>query len=332
MTPIRLGGGAEFDLIRRFLDDAPIPRVSDEVIIGPGDDCVVLRAADLALSVDMSVEDVHFVRTWLEPEEIGFRATAAALSDLAAMAATPVGVLVALAVHPRDTALAARLMDGAKSAAADAGAALLGGDTTRSPGPMIIDVVVAGTAVRPATRRGARPGDDVWVTGELGAAAAAVQVWRNGAEPPPAARAAFARPRPRLDEARWLAERNIVRALIDLSDGLAGDADHLAAAGGVRIVLDAGRIPIHAAARGAADTAAAALQLGLGGGEDYELCFVAEPGRMQPLCDEFMSRFDLRVTCVGTVEAGSGVVLRREDGTIEAPGYAGYDHFAGTGM
>lgn len=331
MTRVSLGRGAEFDLIRRFLDAAGAAPLPDSVMVPPGDDCTVLRAQDLALSVDMSVEDVHFTRNWLTPEEIGFRATAGALSDLAAMAASPIGILVALAVHPRDVALASRLMEGARSAAAGAGAVLLGGDTTRSPGPVIIDVVVAGAASRPVTRAGARVGDEVWVTGELGAAAAAVRSWRAGSTPSPAARAAFAAPRPRVNEARWLAEQGVMHGLIDLSDGLAGDAEHLAAASGVQIILDAIRIPIHQAARPDAigGRPADALRLALGGGEDYELCFAAEPLAVERLRAEFTGRFDVPLTRVGTVHDGGGVMLRREDGVLEDLRFWGYDHFAG---
>lgn len=324
-----LGRGAEFDLIRRFLDAAGTAPLPEGVVIGPGDDCVVVRAHDLALSVDMSVEEVHFRRDWLAPEEIGFRATAAALSDLAAMAATPLGILVAVAVHPQDAALAVRLMAGAQAAAAAAGAALLGGDTTRSPGPVIIDVVVAGVAVRPATRRGARPGDEIWVTGDLGAAASAVLAWRSGRNPEPAVRAAFARPQPRINEALWLADTGVVRALIDISDGLAGDAGHLAAANGVQIVLDAACIPVHPAvlALPAGVAEADALRLALGGGEDYELCFAAAPRQVEPLQDRFAARFGLRLTRVGSVHDGSGVLLRRDNGVVEHLESRGYDHF-----
>src|SRR5690606_37694152 len=116
-----LGRGAEFDLIRSFLaaGDSPDAALPDHVRVGPGDDCAVVRGEGTALSVDMSIEGVHFRRDWLEPEEIGYRAVAAALSDLAAMAATPFGVLVSLALPAGDDArYAARLMEGARAAAA----------------------------------------------------------------------------------------------------------------------------------------------------------------------------------------------------------------------
>jgi thiamine monophosphate kinase len=121
-----------------------------------------------------------------------------------------------------------------------------------SPGPLFLDVVVLGEAPAPVLRSGARVGDDLWVTGTLGAAAAAVEAWRRGQEPPADARAAFARPRPRIREALWLNERGVLHAMLDLSDGLAGDAGHLAAASGVGVVLEPGRVPVAAAARAVA--------------------------------------------------------------------------------
>jgi thiamine-monophosphate kinase len=330
MRHVPLGPGAEFDLIRRFLGDAAADgaAIPDGVRVGPGDDCAVV-AGELALSVDMSVEGVHFQRDWLEPEEIGYRAAAAALSDLAAMAATPIGILIALAMRAEDAQdMAALVMDGVRAAAAGQGAALLGGDSTRSPGPIIVDAVVVGSAPDPVLRAGARPGDAVWVTGELGAAATAVRAWRAGRAPEPPARLAFALPAPRTAEAVWLAERVGLGALIDISDGLAGDAAHLAAASGVGITLDAASIPIHPVlhASGIDDP----LRLALTGGEDYELCFAAPDEAVQRVAREFHDRFGLQLTRVGSVREGEGVSMRGLDGIIRDLHYGGYDHFSGT--
>jgi thiamine-monophosphate kinase len=340
MTHIRLGAGAEFDLIRRFLaDDAgrAAGTAAARVQVGPGDDCAVLVADEVAITVDMSIEGVHFMRAWLEPREIGYRATAAALSDLAAMAAMPIGVLVALAVTAADAEhVATAVMSGCREAAADCNALLLGGDLTRSPGMMVIDVVAVGSAPRPVLRSGACPGDAVWVTGRLGGAAAAVRAWQAAGSPRADARAAFARPRPRLAEATWLAERATVTALIDLSDGLAGDAGHIAAASGVRIVLDAAAIPIHPAAAAMASDADDALRLALGGGEDYELCFTAAEGAIDTLRADFERAFGVQLARVGTVgtvgTAGTvgSVLLRDTAGRTEVLRIRGFDHLQGS--
>ena len=305
-----LGPGREFDLIRSFLarpGAAPGPAVR----VGPGDDCTVVTGDGIAVSVDMTVEDVHFRRSWLEPGEIGYHAGAAALSDLAATAATPIGVLVAVALGPGDEdGFGRAVMAGLVEAAADVGATLLGGDVTRSPGPLVVDVTVVGTAARPVLRNGARPGHEVWVTGTLGAAAAAVAAWLDGDEPAPEARAAFARPAPRIAEALWLGERSVPASMVDLSDGIAGDAGHLAAANGVRVVIRAGSLPIAgpAAARDGVRLAAA-------GGEDYELCFTAPAGAVATVRDAFVDRFGVPLTQVGAVEEGEGIVVVDEDGS-----------------
>jgi thiamine-monophosphate kinase len=332
---IPLGHGAEFDLIRRFLQH-PMPAgdmaLPDHVRVGPGDDCAIIHGENIALSVDMAVEDVHFRRAWLQPEEIGYRSVAAALSDLAAVAAKPIGVLVALATGAEDSGdEAASIMAGARAAAEGVGAALLGGDVTRSPGPLMIDCVVVGNAPRPVLRRGARAGDSIWVTGELGAAASAVAAWKAGREPEPSARLAFALPMPRIREALWLSAHNVVNALIDISDGLAGDVTHIAAASGVRIVLDMNAIPIHPVAHMGLDDHEAALRLALSGGEDYELCFASPAGAVERLIEAFDREFALPLTCVGTVHEGAGVGMRALDGTLRDLDAGGFNHFESAG-
>lgn len=336
MAPIRLGKGAEFDLIRKFLAagarKAALAPSTESVRVGPGDDCAVVRGEGIALSVDMSVEGVHYRRDWLDPEEIGYRAAAAALSDLAAVAATPIGILVALALRPAEAeGTGVRVMEGAAAAAAAVNAVLLGGDVTRTDGPLVVDVVVVGKALQPALRSGAVPGDAVWVTGELGAAAAAVRVLQRGETPEPAARHAFAVPAPRTAEAVWLARHDVINALIDLSDGLAGDLGHIAAASDVKIIIDTAAVPIHPAAQAVAAGAEDALRLAIAGGEDYELCFAAPAGAVELLVRPFAEQFALRLSRIGTVEEGSGVLLRDADGRLSELDAPGYDHFAEPG-
>lgn len=314
-----LGRGVEFDLIRRFLEGVAS---SSDVVVGPGDDAAVL-AGGIVVSVDMAVEGVHFRREWLDAREIGVRAAAAALSDLAAMAAAPVAVLAALALPPDDVPdTATAVVAGLREAAADADAVLVGGDVTRSPGPMILDITVLGRADAPVLRSGAHPGDALWVTGALGGAAAAVEALAAGRTPPAEARAAYARPRPRVREARWLAERLPLHAMIDLSDGLAGDVSHLAAAGGVRITVEASRVPVHPGAGGGSGQA---LDLALAGGEDYELCFAAPEGAVEAVADAFREAFGVSLTRVGRVSEGSGSEVLGPDGAARPAG--GFSHF-----
>jgi len=318
---IALGPGTEFDLIRQFVaSDGPLP---GEVRVGPGDDAAVLEGG-WVVSSDVSVEDIHFRRTWLSDEEIGYRAGAAALSDLAAMAASPVAMLVSMAA-PRSGVDVAAVQAGLRAAAGSVGAAVIGGDLSGSPGPLMIDVVVLGCTARPVLREGAEAGDEVWVTGRLGAAAAAAKVWKSGDEPSAALREAFVRPRPRVAEARWLVDREWVDALVDLSDGLAGDAGHLAAASGVRISLEVAEIPV-ADAAAAALGAEAALDAALHGGEDYELCFVTDPGKVNAA--DFERCFGVPLTRVGTVSEGEGVWLRLADGSEHRVVRGGFDHWS----
>ena len=272
----------------------------------------------------MCVEDVHFRRSWLSDREIGYRAAATALSDLAAMAATPLGLLVSIAVPDAGDVDLEALQVGVEEAVQALGGAILGGDLSRSPGPLVLDAVAVGRTSWPVLRNGAEAGDEIWVTGRLGASAAAVHAWRQGGEPSPQARAAFARPTPRIKEACCLVEQEWVDALMDISDGLAGDVGHLAAASGVKVVLEAGAVPIADAALAALGTEGA-LEAALHGGEDYELLFVTDPGIIDVA--RFEDRFGLDLTCVGHVFEGKGVWLDHGDGEPRPLGRAGFDHF-----
>lgn len=322
---VALGPGGEFDLIRRFLGSGGALHPS--VVLGPGDDAAILEGG-WVLSTDLTVEDVHFRRGWIADEEVGYRAAAAALSDLAAMAAEPVGVLVSMA-FPKDRGVDVDAVQrGVRAAAASVGASVLGGDLSRSPGPLVLDLSVVGRASAPVSRAGARPGDGIWVTGRLGASAAAVLLWRAGREPPPELRAAFARPTPRIGAALALARAGVLRALVDLSDGLAGDAGHLAAAGRVKVVLERGRIPVAGGVEAALGPTGA-LEAALRGGEDYELCFAAPPGAVD--AEALEREAGVALTRVGRVEEGSGVWLEEEDGSAAPLLKGGYDHTTGDG-
>jgi thiamine-monophosphate kinase len=320
-----LGPGGEFDLIRSFLAAGPPPGA--EVLVGSGDDCAVLESG-WVVSIDAFLEDVHFRRGWISFDEAGYRAVTAALSDVAAMAARPVGVLVALGLPDAEAPhIAEGIRAGIRRACERAGCALIGGDLARSPGPVVVNVVALGRAERPVLRSGARVGDEVWVTGVLGASAAAVHSWECGREPDPSLRKAFAVPVARFDEARWVAERIRTTALIDLSDGLAGDMGHIAAASGVGIVLDPALVPVAPSAASAAGSRRRALPLALAGGEDYELAFTARPGSAESAATDFNRRFDLPLTRVGIVADGAGVRLEGDGADQFAPGSAGFDHF-----
>jgi thiamine-monophosphate kinase len=205
---------------------------------------------------------------------------------------------------------------------------IIGGDLTASPGPLVLDVVVLGRAASPALRSGSRPGDELWVTGWLGGSAAAVDLWTLGQCPPAPLRDAFVRPIPRIREALWLAGEGVIRAAIDLSDGLAGDAGHLAAASGVEVVLEEKALPLHPGLRELLGESAGAIRLALSGGEDYELCFTVTPGSLEGRrAEAFRDSFHLPLTRVGRVQEGAGVTLEGADGALRGMEAGGFVHF-----
>lgn len=321
-------------MIRAFLgEERALP---GGVILGPGDDAAALEGG-WVVSTDLSVEDVHFRRGWLTDEEIGYRAAAAALSDLAAMAAEPVGVLVSVAAPRGARVDVASVQKGVADAAASVGASVIGGDLSRSPGPLFLDVVVLGRTERPVSRAGASVGDDLWVSGTLGTGAAALDTWEGGGRPSQALRRRFAHPHLRTGVARALAGAGVPSAMLDLSDGLAGDAGHLAAASGVGVVIEEDAVPVDdevAAVLGAER----ALDAALHGGEDYELLFSAPPGAL----DAVGTVVDgVPLTRVGRVvaprlrgdatyddDAPPLVLLEAPDGSTRPVSRGGYDHWS----
>jgi len=306
-----LGTGKEFDAIRAMV--ARWGASAD----GIGDDAALLDAQpgeSIAVSTDTSVENVHFRRAWLTPEEIGWRATTAALSDLAAVGARPLGVLTALTVPPSWRPELDALSSGIGAAVAAAGTRVIGGDLT-SGGELSITVTVIGACTRPLVRAGARAGDDVWVTGHLGGPGLALHAWQSHREPPAAARARFARPEARIAAARWLADHGCTAA-IDVSDGLVADARHVAMASGHVLTLHLDDVPCV----DGADALAAAVS-----GEEYELLVTAAAGAID--AGAFARASGVALTKIGAVASGTpGVVVLRGGNRVEIS--AGHDHFS----
>jgi thiamine-monophosphate kinase len=290
---------------------------------GLGDDCAFVEAGGerLAISVDLSIEGVHFRREWLTPGEIGYRAAAAALSDLAAVAAEPLALLWSLGVpaeEPEETVLA--LSDGVGDAVADVGAVVAGGDLSRAQ-CLVLDCCVIGRAPAPVRRRGARPGDLLYLTGSLGGPRAALAYWADGT-PPPGLRERFVRPQPRFEAARYLAA-NRARAMIDVSDGLAADLGHLLAASGVGASVEVDRVPLFAGVReAAARIGEAPWRLAAASGEECELV-AALPVELD---DATLAAAPILVTAIGVCEAEPGLRATEGGRPVELP--AGHDHFA----
>ena len=307
---ITLGDGAEFDAIR-----AMVARWGDRAQ-GIGDDAAVLtlpRGDRLVVSVDTSIEGRHFRAEWLSPREIAYRAVTAALSDLAAMAAHPIGVLVALTLSDSWRGMVAEIADGVGDAVSRAGTWIVGGNVAMGE-ELSITTTVLGSAYAVLRRDGLRPGDLLYVTGRLGGSGAALAALRGGGKAQPVHHARFARPDARLREARWLAERGATCA-IDISDGLAADAGHLAAASKVGIDIDLALVPC---VDGASDLDAASS------GEEYELIV----GTSHALAaDEFEAQFGIPLTRIGRgTELHAGVSLVRRGARVAIP--PGYDHLS----
>ncbi len=279
------------------------PEAPAWVTVDAGHDCAVVHG-DLALKVDTLVEGTHFdART--PDHDVGYKAVAVAVSDLGACGAAAEWLLVSLTL-PTDGAGAARaraLADGVHEACRAFGVYLVGGDVTsvRGVGPVVVSSTVGGRCVvRPRTRAGARPGDLVWVTGHPGLAGLG---WMT-TDPPPAALAALRRPAPPIAFALELARLGLATAAMDLSDGLASDAPRLAAASGIRVLVDPAALPLAPDLSGRPD----ALRYVFGGGDDYELLFTSDPAVFEDVM-ALAERTGTRATAIGVAERGEGAAL-----------------------
>jgi thiamine-monophosphate kinase len=313
----------EFDLIAKLTKSLP---TNQNVVTGAGDDCAVLDLGVpdklILFKTDAVVEGVHFTKD-TPPEKIGRKALARCLSDIAAMAGTPVAALVTLGLSaaPKSSeggpgqfelGFVAKIYDGLNALAEKTGVAVVGGETTTNPGGIFISIALLGTVTRgkQVLRSGAKIGDAIFVTGELGGSLAGKHLEFE----------------PRLDEARWLAEHFAIRAMIDLSDGLAGDLRHILKASGVGAELLKSAIPISRAAKLAPPKTP--LAAALTDGEDFELLFTVAGRDAVKLLDAWKGKFPkLKLSCIGKIVAGDGVILRDKTGVQKLNAH-GYVHFA----
>ena len=324
----------EFELIRRYFT-RPTPRA----VLGVGDDCALLQprpGMQLAISSDMLVEGRHFLST-VSPAALGHKALAVNLSDLAACGAQPLAFTLALALPRADAAWLEPFSEGLLSLADAHRCELVGGDTTQ--GPLNICITVFGEVPpgQALLRSGAQVGDDVYVSGTLGDARLALEVFRGTVSVPEAiftqARARLERPTPRV--ALGLALRGLASAAADISDGLLGDLGHILRASQVGAVIDTS-IAITLIAASAVNVSAnnlfdaeKCLPYVLAGGDDYELVFTAPPSVRQKVADA-ATQADTRVTRIGQIEARSAQASVRLVNAHGAPvlhTFAGFDHF-----
>jgi thiamine-monophosphate kinase len=325
-----VGERGELDLVAWIRRRVPPP--PPDVVIGIGDDAAVLQPARgewLVQTADSLVDGVHFARALCPPAAIGRRAVAVNLSDLAAMAARPQWLLLSL-VLPADLPLAhfEAMVDGAIEAASAAGAALVGGNVTRSAGPLVVDVTATGR-VRPRRllrRDGARAGDTLWVTGALGGAAAGLAMLRTDAAARGASVDRYLAPTPRLREALALAAGRAARAAIDVSDGLGAAVRQLAEASGLGARIEAALVPLLPDARHWYERRGeSALDAALAS-DDYEL-LVAVPARGDGRLRAVRSRSATPLTRIGVLTTDRACVLHRNGADQPLPD--GFVHFAG---
>lgn len=313
---------SEFDLIRQFFREAT--RSRDDVVLGIGDDCALLQPPPgelLAVSIDTLVEGRHFV-AGVDPRALGHKALAVNLSDLAAMGARPAWATLALTLPAPDTGWLAAFMDGFGALAGAHGVQLVGGDTTR--GPLTITIQVHGFvgATDALRRAGGRPGDRLCVSGTLGDAGLALAQAAVGGTVASGLQARLDRPTPRVALGRLLAGR--ASAAIDISDGLLADLGHVCTASGTGARITLARLPLSPAV--AARAALGEWDSPLRGGDDYELLFSVAAADADALLADCRAAGHV-VQEIGQLVAEAGIVLEYPDGRAAEEAAYGFDHF-----
>lgn len=315
-----VGEVGEHALIERIR--ARIPTAPDFVVVGIGDDAAVIEPERRALEVittDSQVEGVHFDQTFVSAADIGHKALAVNLSDLAAMGAAPRVALLSLVLPPSMAVERVdALVDGMTALAARTRITIVGGNIARSPGPLIVDVTATGSVHprRVLTRSGAHAGDELYVTGSLGGAALGLRALRADALTAGTAVDRYRRPEPRTRFGLLLGRNRAARACIDLSDGLADGVRQIAHASGLGAVIDAAAIPLESGAT---------LADAMSGGEDYELLFAVAPRMRGRLRNVLRLASGVPATRIGVLTADAALLVSRNGEKEELP--AGFEHF-----
>jgi thiamine-monophosphate kinase len=328
MKLAELGEFGFIERIRRAVDGAP------GVHLGIGDDCAVLELPPgerLLTSTDLLIEEVHFRRAWTDPFRLGRKRVSINVCDLAAMGGIPRHLYLGLGI-PSDLSVEEldAFISGFLSACRDYGATLVGGDTCRSPGALLISVTVEGSApaAEVVCRRGARSGDGIYVSGTLGDSALALRRLLAGVIPDDESAARHHDPRAQVELGRALAKARLPSAMIDLSDGLLADLGHILEASAVGAEIEVAALPLSPAFRSALAGTPELIELALSGGEDYQLLFTVPPAREGELAT-LSTDLGLSLTRLGRVTAEpGGLWLRRADGGREAATAKGFNHFS----
>ena len=311
--------------IRRRAVAGTLGRGGAWVVTGIGDDAAVLRLApnhELLVTTDFSIENVHFRREWHAPDVVGWRCLTRGLSDIAAMGGEPIAAFLSMAVA-RDVPQkwVDQFLRGLLALAKKFRVPLAGGDTAQAVAGIQADIVVVGSVPKGTAvlRSGARPGDHVYVTGDLGGAAAALSRLRASL-PLGVESSRHFRPLARVRVGQWLRQHKIPSAMIDISDGLSTDLEHICQESGVGVEIEAEAIPRARAGRGGAQSVA--LDFVLHGGDDYELLFTSS--KRVPATVE-----GIPITCIGQATRRKGMRLIDADGRNEVLEAQGWEHFCG---
>lgn len=330
---------AESEIVSRLRN---IARITDEVVVGIGDDAAVIRAAggkDLIACCDLMVEGVHFRSEWTPPRLLGRKALAVNLSDVAAMGAIPKFAMISLAVPPAfGSDFIDELFKGLFELANASGVSIIGGDTSSSRDSLFIDVSVIGECEtgRAVTRQGANIGDTIYVSGSLGASALGLLLLEGGFRLDDSKEASDATglravlkhlaPEPQLELGRALGEAGLATAMIDISDGLSSDMRHIIDESGCGAIIHAEAIPIADCVNSIAANKSGTdpLRLALHGGEEYELLFTVRPEDRQRIA-ELSTASGVALTAVGEIVESGGLQLERE-GALEPVQAIGYEH------
>lgn len=321
----------EFDIISRI---SARVGVADGVVTGIGDDAAVTALSpgmQLLTSTDMLLEDVHFRLSWHAPGLLGRKCLAVSVSDIAAMGGVPRWALLSLAIpHGLSLDFVDEFISGFLALASEYHIVLIGGDTCASRSGLVVSVTIMGEQFpgRIVRRSGAKPDDDIWVTGTLGDAARAltfVEGNRTGESEVLLAR--LLDPTPRVATALALTEAGLVSAMIDISDGVLADFGHIAELSGVGGRICLADLPLSNEFRTATDHAALPLHLALSGGEDYELCFTASRSNREKI-NRCVKKSGITATRIGIVTSFSGVEVINPDGSLYVARTNGFDHFS----
>jgi len=320
---------SEFDIIARYFSQATAAR--DDVVLGIGDDAALIdppAGQQLAVAIDTLVAGVHFPLE-TDPYDIGWKALAVNLSDLAAMGAQPAWLTLSLTLEDPDERWLTAFSRGLSELARQAGVQLVGGDTTR--GPLTVTVQVAGYLPpgQALMRQGAAPGDEIWVSGTLGDAALGLRLVQGELEASHSAGEQLCqrlnRPQPRLP--LGIALRGIASSCIDISDGLLADLEHLCTAVDCGASLQYADLPLSSTARQLIETDPGLGDLPLIGGDDYELCFTA-PAKWHGDIQALATQLVCPLTCIGRIELESGIRCFEQDGRPRSVTGQGYRHFS----